>query len=339
MIPHFPDDPKGRYVNELDEELPDATHNSAPNTSQFTADGIVALVKAGEVTEGGAKSPSKRGSGEWRSVKSLEAFWEMMAFRSECSSGRLVGFLWVVVETLAVEKENEASFESQESGVTVESNESQVSTVSSFSQQDEDMPLAPPRKQHKPKSSAKARRTKLTGPIVSRLPRIKSDTSSLSTESLPPALSAYYTWPASSRGTLLLSKKSYDKANEILRRTDFETVKLGAGGTRAWIEEVGLLGGAGGSGWGISVVGKKEPDPAAVESNGVGGGKEVKAMNVLSVKRKKAGEPVVEGEADAKKLKADTPAATESALAPQVNTLGASMIRKKPKKVQPTQIV
>src|SRR5262249_43950856 len=73
LVPHFPDDPKARFLDELDEELRDA-------------------VPASQVTE----SPSKRGSGHWRSVRSLEQFWELMAFRQECSSGRLVGFIWLV---------------------------------------------------------------------------------------------------------------------------------------------------------------------------------------------------------------------------------------------------
>lgn len=62
LVPRFPDDPKTRFLIDLDDEL------------------------SGEEE-----------SGQWRSVKSLDQFWEMMSFRQECSAGRLVGFLWVVV--------------------------------------------------------------------------------------------------------------------------------------------------------------------------------------------------------------------------------------------------
>ncbi|KAK5240099.1 hypothetical protein LTR16_011110, partial [Cryomyces antarcticus] len=60
------------FLDELDEELPDAS------SSQINV------------------SPKKRSAGQWKSVKTLEQFWEMMAYRQECSSGRLVGFIWVV---------------------------------------------------------------------------------------------------------------------------------------------------------------------------------------------------------------------------------------------------
>ncbi|KAL4740045.1 histone acetylation protein-domain-containing protein [Aspergillus similis] len=66
LVPRFPDDPKTRFLIDLDDELPESAS--------------------------GASS-----SGHWRSVKSLDEFWEMMSFRQECSAGRLVGFLWLVI--------------------------------------------------------------------------------------------------------------------------------------------------------------------------------------------------------------------------------------------------
>lgn len=66
LVPRFPDDPKTRFLIDLDDELPDPAE-SGPH------------------------------SGQWRSVKSLDQFWDMMSFRQECSSGRSVGFLWVVI--------------------------------------------------------------------------------------------------------------------------------------------------------------------------------------------------------------------------------------------------
>ncbi|KAL8660884.1 MAG: hypothetical protein Q9202_006116 [Teloschistes flavicans] len=75
LIPRFPDDPKSRFVDELDDELTEPP----PDPKKHK------------------ESPSKgKRPGRWRSVRSLEEFWEMMAFRQECSSGRLVGFLWAV---------------------------------------------------------------------------------------------------------------------------------------------------------------------------------------------------------------------------------------------------
>lgn len=61
LIPRFPDDPKARFLDQLDEEIADSSHS------------------------------------QWRSVKTLEQFWELMAYRQECSAGRLVGFFWLLI--------------------------------------------------------------------------------------------------------------------------------------------------------------------------------------------------------------------------------------------------
>jgi regulator of Ty1 transposition protein 109 len=74
LLPRFPDDPKARYMQDLDEE--------------------VGLVEdAGSLA---VASPSKQKNGRWKSISDLERFWEAMEFRQECSSGRVVGFLWLV---------------------------------------------------------------------------------------------------------------------------------------------------------------------------------------------------------------------------------------------------
>ncbi|MCJ1316017.1 hypothetical protein MMC15_001337 [Xylographa vitiligo] len=78
LIPRFPDDPKARFVIDLDDELPE---NSLL------------------VTE---SPPKSQLPGKWRSVKSLEQFWDMMAFRQECAAGRLVGFIWGVITPLGL---------------------------------------------------------------------------------------------------------------------------------------------------------------------------------------------------------------------------------------------
>ncbi|SZE99961.1 unnamed protein product [Blumeria hordei] len=64
LIPHFPDDPKARYIDELDEEIPKGNGSND----------------------------------QWKSIHSVDQFWEMMAYRQECSAGRLVGFIWIVFQ-------------------------------------------------------------------------------------------------------------------------------------------------------------------------------------------------------------------------------------------------
>ncbi|KIW39188.1 uncharacterized protein PV06_08984 [Exophiala oligosperma] len=59
LVPRFPDDPKARFLDDLDGDFVDD-------------------------------------QGHWRSVKTLDQFWEMMSYRQECSAGRLVGFLWLI---------------------------------------------------------------------------------------------------------------------------------------------------------------------------------------------------------------------------------------------------
>lgn len=77
LIPRFPDDPKARFLIDLDDEI-------------ITEDG------GGNQKLGGTPSSSQGlVLGRWKSVQSLEQFWEMMSFRQECSAGRAVGFLWL----------------------------------------------------------------------------------------------------------------------------------------------------------------------------------------------------------------------------------------------------
>lgn len=81
LIPRFPDDPKARFLIDLDDEL--AEPETGPETP-FDADVQPVLPQSS--------------MGRWTSVKSLDHFWEAMAFRQECAAGRLVGFIWAVFQ-------------------------------------------------------------------------------------------------------------------------------------------------------------------------------------------------------------------------------------------------
>lgn len=85
LIPHFPDDPKSRFLDELDEELIGGSQSQSASQS------------FNQSSQGNSQTSKKKNTGQWRSVRTLEQFWEMMAFRQECSAGRLVGFIWVVL--------------------------------------------------------------------------------------------------------------------------------------------------------------------------------------------------------------------------------------------------
>ena len=234
LVPHFPDDPKARFLDELDDELPDR--------------GTDAMTK-----EGGTPS---RSSGQWKSVKTLDQFWEFMAFRQECSSGRIVGFIWVVITppqpSIPEEDENEPS---------------QVSSAS----QDRPHALASPptRPSPKGKASRHPRRRNVNtdyGPIPLVLPRIKSSGSNTSTTSTGsagafnktlPDSSPYYWWPAKSRGAVVFASKDYNRAHEVLLKQNFATRAAATRSTRRWKEEIAVLGAAGEK-WGTVVLGRRE---------------------------------------------------------------------------------
>ncbi|KAK7555249.1 histone acetylation protein-domain-containing protein [Phyllosticta citricarpa] len=268
LIPHFPDDPKSRYMDELDDELPD----------------------------GGSQTIlSPRGNGQWKSVRSLDQFWDMMSFRQECSSGRLVGFIWI-------------NFTPPDLEEAVEDEEPIASQMSSISEV-----LAPKMDDERKESTSapkkKKKKKKLTGPIIPRTPRIKQRTSK------PKGLAKdevtkYYIWPASSRGELVLDEKAYKRGTELLQRQNFSNYDAASSSTSLWINEAKLLGGV--PSWGLRVVGKKSRPSADSATNGTG-------TNDLdaSIVRKK------------RKIDEDTPATQRSCN--DVQTLSNNLIRKKPK--------
>ncbi|OBT93047.1 hypothetical protein VE01_09008 [Pseudogymnoascus verrucosus] len=294
LIPHFPDDPKSRYLDELDDEL---------------------------------SGSQGKDNGRWKSVKDLDMFWEMMAFRQECSAGRLVGFIWVVFAPTPPSESAEAEDTASSQALT-----SQASFASSFTEPD-DSPVKSQRTSRLPnrtvetlkdetRSPSRTRRRKakkaptLSGPIVSRKPRVKENSNSH--QPSRPERTPYYIWPADSRGQVVLEEKDYHRFHELLLSLDFANIELACAATKRWTGEV-----PGGSpvetlGWGTTVVGTK-----AFEARNLPGRDNVTTLNVgLVRKKRRAG--------DDGGVSAEAPP-QESVQAPEVNVLGAGMIRKKAK--------
>ncbi|EON69374.1 hypothetical protein W97_08634 [Coniosporium apollinis CBS 100218] len=234
LIPHFPDDPKARFLDELDDEIPDANTLSASTPS--------------------------RGNGQWKSVKTLEQFWEMMSFRQECSSGRLVGFIWVVFTPPGVADASQGTATDREPSLAPNS------------------PLLEAVPLREARSLSKTR--KLTGPILPRLPRIKSGSSNLSAMSVSEE-SKYYIWPEVSRGEIVLDEKDYKRAHDILLRLDFADSAVAASSTQRWIDEVAVLADRT-SNWGRSVVGRK-----LVGRETTVRGREVNTIDLSSMRKKR----------------------------------------------------
>ncbi|KAF4978682.1 hypothetical protein FZEAL_4976 [Fusarium zealandicum] len=271
LIPHFPDDPKSRFRDELDEEA--------------------------------ATSAAMQTTGSWKSVKTLDMFWEMMAYRQECSSGRMTGFIWLV-------------FDDQEEASATKSNDSSQSTLPSqpetpTKQRIVDItPNTTPRKLFpskadilKQKDTPKKKHTKkpkkkvLSGPIITRQPRIKTHNRSSLVKR--PTTTAYYSWTPEGRGEKIVEENDYKRVVELLLHLDFATLNKAVGSTRRWLSE-----GAMGSTWGVVVAGTCEL-PSAQDV--AGGQAKVNNLNGL-VKRKR----------------------TDSS-AEEVNVLGAGLVKKKPK--------
>lgn len=235
-----------------------------------------------------------------RRVKTLERFWDMMAFRQECSSGRLVGFIWIVFTPPDVNNsEDDGQMDSQTSIASAQSLDQSMPGTRSKSR------AAGRQRKETSVSSEKICKRKLTGPIIPRLPRIKSGSSNLSTTPQPEE-SEYYSWPRTSRGELVLDEKDYKRANDLLLRLDFATLTVATSSTKRWVDQVAVLARAD-EGWGITIVGRSG-SAGRTNSNANG-------VTVLPTKRKTD--------------TMDTSVSTNGATGP--NTLSSGLVRKKSK--------
>jgi regulator of Ty1 transposition protein 109 len=251
LVPRFPDDPKSRFLDELDDEL--------------------------SIMQG------KAVNGEWRSVKTLDQFWEMMAFRQECSAGRLVGFIWIVFEppgrTQPNEPESAGSQTSVASTICGKRDEDNMlldlprpsqntfTPDTSFATSSQLGPTSSPNKPRRAQPDISKReaasikpeprrKRQLSGRIIPRQPRIKTQNRLYSLER--PERTPYYIWPPDSRGQIVLDEKDYSRMTELLLRLDFTNLDLGIGSTARWINEVRSGPSSNSSnGWGASVTGTK----------------------------------------------------------------------------------
>jgi regulator of Ty1 transposition protein 109 len=349
LVPRFPDDPKRRFLVELDDELPEQAAPAGGGTGGMNAtDGDAgsgggggggggggAASGGGEGSGGGGAGdgavggetthapPAENSGGKWRSVHSLAQFWELMAFRAECSAGRCVGFMWIVVE---MPEEGEL-FVDEDADYADEADEAGAKQLARIAEADAAHWKATASNGQRPSK----RRKKPTGPIVTRLPRIKSTTQIL--KSKFPEKTQYFVWPVGTRGSLVLEDKDYGKAVEILLDLDFADRLIATQSTKTWIDQVKVLGGLHGD-WGDRIVGMKpvEPPPALFTNVALSS---TTIVNVLGVKRKNAASETARSvnDEDAKRQKVEP---NEQAIS--VNVLGAGLVRKKPKKISPTQV-
>ncbi|ODA83585.1 hypothetical protein RJ55_02099 [Drechmeria coniospora] len=285
LIPRFPDDPKSRFRDELDEE---AHGSSAMKTT-----------------------------GSWKSVQSMDLFWEMMAFRQECSSGRMTGFIWLVFDDENTSDRRNVSkpgMEPSSSGVAFETPKKQRlapgpvqkttpkrlfpsksdvgNEQSSRSKADENGTTESNNNiaDETTKSGAKGRTTrekkkkkknkKLRGPIHPRLPRIKTELRNYLADR--PTCSKYYYWPVEGRGERIVSEGDYKRIVELLLHLDFATLDKATGSTKRWVAEAGMR-----SRWGIEVTGQLEPSVSTRNGDAAPATGHVNNLSML-VKRKRS---------------------------------------------------
>ncbi|KAI9930077.1 hypothetical protein ASPWEDRAFT_284571 [Aspergillus wentii DTO 134E9] len=211
LIPRFPDDPKTRFLDDLDGELPERTETGA----------------------------SRESSGKWRSVRSLEQFWEMMSFRQECSAGRLVGFLWLVINPPGLEN----SVQMASSRFIQGKAEDKPSTTTPEKASDEkpsipavnsETPPSPADSTQKPESSDPKSDEK---PVTAAQPASSSDRSNLQQAS-----DVYpFSWPEAGRGHATLNEADYKTATDFLFQLDFDSLDVSIASSKAWAEKVASL--------------------------------------------------------------------------------------------------
>lgn len=235
LVPKFPDDPKSRFRDELDLEA--------------------------------SKSAQYEDKGLWRSVATMDQFWEMMAFRQECSGGHMTGFLWLVLEPSGWSSGNDVA-----SPV-----DTLITPSTSFDGVSALQPVTPPRRRDgraasTPKSSplkmaatpgstlqtpskqgspSKSTKRILQGPIRSRLPRVKKHARNYVPKI--PVSTTYYYWPPEGRGTRIVAEADYKRSVDLLTKLDFETLDLAIRSSKRWTSEV-----SGGQKWALEVIGRRQ---------------------------------------------------------------------------------
>ncbi|RYP74270.1 hypothetical protein DL771_003091 [Monosporascus sp. 5C6A] len=281
LIPTYPDDPKARFVEELEESTP-------------------VRVKL---------------SSGWRTPKTLDQFWEMMAFRQECSSGRLTGFIWVVFDpsppAIPTASPSAATILTPNASFGVPNEP----TTPAASQEDPTALATPSSTPSKRTAQAPRTYTRkiLKGRIVPRQPQIKTHNRTKFPERIE---TPHYFWPETGRGQVVLDESGYNRAVELLLHLEFAKLDSAIANTARWINEVNV-----GTEWGRKIVGTREQtaEPASHDSGGGSGSGAGGINNLSGMIRKKR--PAADSAADD-----DRPQ-----VAPAVNTLGAGLVRKKAK--------
>ena len=212
LIPRLPDDPKARYLEDLDKEL--------------TA------------------------NGHWRSIHSLDQFWETMAYRRECNAGRAVGFVWLVfppgarpARELRMGRQESTELRNGAASASVNGDYPQIPNGHTAIVEANDAHLLPEK----------------SGEVKA------PDSSSLDFLLVPTTESAAPGPLKASVGELLLEEDAYDELMDTLLSLDFANRKVALESSATWIFEAARFGFGEKRDWGALVVGGGHRHPAEAE--------------------------------------------------------------------------
>ncbi|PGH07330.1 hypothetical protein GX51_01874 [Blastomyces parvus] len=307
QVPRFPDDPKARFLLDLDDEIPDIT--------------------------------SETSTGQWRSVKTIDQFWEMMAYRQECSAGRLVGFLWLVINppgllnsvpmmsSTSLNPQNTTNTESTPSSNATAKEEIAPSLVIDSKQ----------KVQGRDSTTEECRKHARKEPSVESLP--KNDVMAKD----PPTNPTGPTSVENGTGAIKLNDKDYHDLMNLLVGLDFDIEKAAIESTNSWVSKLSTI--IGRNDHGVRVIGECEFRPIENPTPQRPGAPNLLSGGLIRKRKKDAGNT---GTPSADDLDADRSSAVATLegkngkerpsassnlpmTTPTINVLDASMIRKKKK--------
>jgi regulator of Ty1 transposition protein 109 len=257
LVPRLPDDPKARFLDDLDGEYVDER-------------------------------------GNWRSVKDLAQFWEFMSYRQECSAGRLVGFLWLVFfqgqakyaarrELQQIEYTEKSSKPTVQPSLLTPGNSQQLENGAPDLEPQVSSTLYTLPSLNSPPPSSPIQDE--TGPTPSQIIEHHSDVSAaplVAEDSLFPVI-------GQTRGEIVFDATQYQALMDHLLQTDFTGEESAAAASRGWIDKALELSGA--TSFGRPVLGCATPvlaeSAAAVDASSA-------QINVLTGVRKKRKADVIE---------------------------------------------
>ncbi|KAJ5620952.1 hypothetical protein N7510_004936 [Penicillium lagena] len=295
LVPRLPDDPKTRFLIDLDDELPEPAEGE--NTLSDT--------------------------GQWRSVRSLDQFWEMMSFRQECAAGRLVGFLWLVINPPGLV--NSISMASQTCSSTeagqINDGASESKNASNYDKQQNsssvhetmDAPVAI----SDTASAPEEQQQQNTTPSFDRHP--VGSSAELRSQGQAADANPFY-WPEAGRGHVVLSEGDYKKMMDSFLESFYDE-KEAITSTKNYVNHVACL--ADQLLWGKRIVGNSMSESISTQS--------LQPSNVLDlglVRKRKKPDAEVDKSAAAEGERASSKSQDTSQ---GVNMLNASLVRKKKK--------